>query len=295
MVGYIYAIISSLFFALYIIPRKLTKTQPIYFSVLMSTGFFVGSLVLYLLQPFLKFHEAINISLLWAYPAGIIWAVSFVAFVRSIDSIGISRSGQWKNLQGPVGIILGLFLLGESAHTNSVFAILAGVAVFLSAVFLTNTRSSDNTENSNSGILLGILSGLGFGVVSAINKYVTVNVGVYSQQVVWSFGILSTLLLYMLSQEKLRKNFTPIGRKDWTLSILSGFLYLGASFFMLQSYKLIPVSIGLTIIQLSILWVIAIGIFIFKEIDLKKYWFKILLGIIFALVGIGFLLLAQFK
>ena len=102
----------------------------------MSIGFSVSSIILYLFQPLIKFHETISPVLLWSIAAGIIWATAFVSFVKSIDLIGLSRSNQWKNLQGPVGVILSLFILGETATTNPVFAILAAMAIFLSAVFL---------------------------------------------------------------------------------------------------------------------------------------------------------------
>ena len=63
MTGYILALISSFFFGLYVVPRKLTNINPLHFSLLMSAGFFIGSAALYLLQPIIQFHETINKSL----------------------------------------------------------------------------------------------------------------------------------------------------------------------------------------------------------------------------------------
>lgn len=293
MTGYIFAILSSIFFSLYVIPRKLSKQHPVYFSLFMGLGFFSSSLVLYLLKPFLGFHETISPALIWSVIAGIVWVTGFVSFVKSIDAIGLVRSNQWKNLQGPIGVLLSLVILGEYLKTNPALALLAGIAVFLSAVFFTVSNSKEEAKINLNGVYLAAVSGLAFGIVTVINKFVTTEVGVYSQQLVWSLSIVISLLLYIFSQKELAKNIKATRRKDIALGLFAGFLYLGASFFMLQSYRYIPASIGFTIIQLNGIWTISIGLFVFKEIDSKKYYKRISLGFLFALIGIILLVFAR--
>jgi len=292
MLGYITAIISSIFFSLYIIPRKLSKLSPVVFSLFMSVGFSISTIILYLFQPLIGFHENPSLVLLWSVGAGVIWATSFVAFVTSIDFIGLSRSNQWKNLQGPVGVLLSLLLLGEWATTNPIFAILAAFAIFASALFFTNTSSTTSKQVNLKGVYLASLAALGFGSVAVIQKYVTAHVGVYSQQVVWSLSIFSSLLIYILLSQKLKEVFKS-RRKDIYLGLGAGVFYLGASIFQLFSYKYIPASIGFTIIQLNALWTITIGILVFKEIDLKKYSKQVGLGLLFTLIGVLLLVLAR--
>ena len=94
MMGYVYAIISSLLISLYIVPRKLSQHPPLVFSLLMSMGFALGSIIIYLLFPGLHAQEHFSWSLLWSALAGILWATSFVFFVTSIDRIGLARSNQ---------------------------------------------------------------------------------------------------------------------------------------------------------------------------------------------------------
>lgn len=292
MFGYVLALISSIFFGLYAVPRKLTKIDPVLFSFLMSLGFFVGSVLLYIAQPILKFHETINITLLWSLLAGVIWATSFTLFVGSIDKIGLSRANQWKNLQGPVGVILTLIVLSEYQTTNPFVAVLAGLAIFISAVFFSATLKDHDRKIKMSGIWFSVLAGIGFGTVTLFNKYVTTTVGIYSQQVVWSFGIAFSLYIYILLSKR-QQDIAKITRKDLKLGLLAGFLYLGASFFILASYKYIDAAIGFTIVQLSSLWTIGIGIFLFKEIDAKKYQKEILLGVLFTIIGIVLLVFAK--
>lgn len=291
MLGYIFAVISSLFYSLYVVPRKLSKLSPVIFSFLMSVGFSISSIVLFLLQPLIQFHETPSFVLLWSLLAGMIWATSFVLFVTSIDLIGLSRSNQWKNLQGPVNVVLSLLLLGEINKTNPLFVIFAAITIFLSALFFTTTSDTKKQINIK-GIYLALLSALGFGSVATIQKYVTSYVGVYSQQLVWSLSIAISLFIYILIQKKFYDIFNG-AKRDKILSLSAGFLYQGASLFQLFSFKYLVASISFTIIQMNALWTIMIGIFVFKEINLKKYSHKVITGLIFTIVGIFLLVLAR--
>jgi len=291
MAGYLFALLSSLFFSIYIVPRKLSKLSPITFSFFMSLGFSASTITLYLFQPLIKFHETISLVLLWSVLAGVIWGTSFVLFVTSIDAIGLSRSNQWKNLQGPIAAILGIIILGEFAAINPIFAFLAALAIFLSAIFFTTT-SEEKKHFNVKGVYLAILAGVGFGSVAVIQKYVTSHVGVYSQQVVWSLSIAASLLIYIILSKKIGE-VVQSSRKDLGLALSAGILYLGASIFQLFSYHYLAVSISFTIIQMNAFWTVLIGILIFKEIDLKKYYKNVALGFAFTIIGILFLALAR--
>ena len=207
--------------------------------------------------------------------------------------MGLARSNQWKNLQGPVGVILSLIILGEYLSTNPLFALLAGLAVFLSAVYFNIVPSKKDQKINKKGIYLASLSALAFGIVTVINKYVTTNVGVYSQQVVWSLSMVVSILAYIFTNKNMVGSLIKVSRKDIYLGLIAGILYLGASFFMLQSYRYIPSSIGFTIIQLNAIWTISIGLFLFKEIDFKKYSKRIGIGFFLAILGIALLSFAK--
>lgn len=291
MFGYLFAVISSLFFSFYVVPRKLSKLSPTVFSFFMALGFSASAIILYLFQPLLHFHEKLSPILLLSVLAGAIWALAFVSFVMSIDEIGLSRSNQWKNLQGPVAVILSLLVLGEIATTNPIFAVLAAIAIFLSAVFFTTSPNSEK-HLDRKGIYLASLSALGFGSVAVIQKYVTSHVGVYSQQVVWSLSIAVSLFIFLLLSKKIQGVFNS-NHKDFFLGIVAGVLYLGASLFQLFSYKYLDASISFTIIQMNALWTVTIGIVIFREIELKKYYKNVALGFLFTLIGIFLLVFAN--
>ncbi len=257
----------------------------------MALGFFISSTVLYLLKPVIHFHESIAPALWWAVLGGVIWAIGSVCFVKSIDALGLARSNQWKNLQGPVGVILSLIILSEFESTNWLFAVLAGLSIFASAAFFSIFESKKESKANRRGINLALISALAFGSVAVINKYVTTHVGIYSQQVVWSFAIFLSLAVYML----LRRNHKVfnVRKREAGLGLFAGVIYLGASFFMLQSLARIPASIGFTIIQMSAIWTILIGLIFFKEIDYRKHYSRIIGGFLFAIIGIVLLAFAH--
>ncbi len=81
MFGYLFAVTSSLFYSLYVVPRKLSKLSPVIFSFFMALGYAMSAIVLYLFQPLLHFHETVSVALWFAVLAGVIWAAAFVCFV----------------------------------------------------------------------------------------------------------------------------------------------------------------------------------------------------------------------
>lgn len=294
MIGYIYAIIAALFFALYIVPKKLTKQKPILFSFFMGAGFLFGSMILYLISVFItKNPETFaNWYLAYSILAGILWAFGSIFLLTSIDKIGLARSNQRKNLQGPIGVILSLIILSEFLHANALFAILAGFTIFISALFL-NIRHKDGKKIDRKGIRLAVLSALMFGIVTVLNKFVTNHSAIYSQLIVWSFFTFATIAIYILNKKILKNELLTTARKDMKMGFFWGLLYSLAGFFMLRSYAYIPASISFTIIQLNALVVIAIGIMFFKEIDFRKNIWRISGGLLFAIIGILLLFLAK--
>lgn len=292
MNGYLLAALSSIFFSLYVIPRKLSKLPASLFSLVMSAGFFSGTVIIYSIFPALHSAEKISPVLWWSVLAGGIWAIAFVSFVKSIDYLGLARSNQWKNLQGPVGVLLALSVLGESAYANPILTTVAAVCVFLSALFFTISNGNENRAVEKSGVYLALASAVGFGTVAAIQKYVTLNSGIYIQQIVWSGSIVLSLIFFNFYTKSIRLLKSSSGR-DLILAFIAGIFYLGASYLQLFSYKSIAASIGFTIIQMNALWTILIGIFVFREIDIKLHWKRVITGLLFTLAGIYLLALAR--
>ena len=286
MTGVIFAIITSVFFALYIAPRKLSKLPAIQFNTLMAFGFTVGSSLLYFIQVILGNNEGLFVKgILYALLAGLFWTIAIMSLVKSIDLIGLARSNQWKNLQGPIGVLLSLFFLGEAASVNPWLALTSGIAIFSAAAAFNIQNSKDVKSINRSGVMLALLAGLAFGIHSMVAKWLTDNVGVYNQLVYMSATILVLLLIVQIYQGELSKEMIKI-KREVVLGIGSGLLYVGASAFMLLSFQRLEASIAFTIIQLNFIGVVGLGIFVFKEIDVKGNEKRLLTGSLLALLGV---------
>jgi len=149
-----------------------------------------------------------NPMLLLSFFAGFLWMIGQLLFINSIDKIGMSRSNQWKNLQGPIGSILILIFFQEAISTNLIFLLLAISIIFLSAMLFT-IKKDNKTEINKRGILYAAISAIFFGTNALLRKYVT-NAGfIYMQQVYSSIAVFLTALVYILIKDsKLLKFYT---------------------------------------------------------------------------------------
>ncbi len=293
--GYLFAIISSLFFTFYVVPKKISKQTPEKYSLFMGLGFFIISIIMYIINKILVYNPQetlLNPILLLSGLGGILWLIGSIFFLTAIDKIGLSRSNQWKNLQGPIGAILILIFLSEFMQTKVIFIVLAILFILISAMLFT-VKNQDEKVIDKKGIIYAILSALFFGINALIQKYATNHGLVYSQQVYFSGLVFLSALIYIFIKEKNIKVLSDINRKDNVLGIVGGCIYFFASFFSTLAYQYIPGSIAFTIVQLNAVWTVLVGILIFKEVNFKENWKRILLGIFLAVMGVMMLLLAQ--
>lgn len=287
--GIFYAVLSSLFFAFYAVFKKKSTIKPYVYVLFMGLSCFFISLLIYL---FLGYKENIFEKwLLFSFIGGIIWYIASVFFFVSVDKIGVARASEFKSLQGPIGSILILTILSEYVSLNIYLLVIAILFIFLSALCLV-IKEKNNTKIKVKYILIAVLSALFYGISGFIRKLVTLKGYVYIQQVYSSLGLLLISFIYLLIKDKKLK-VSKQNKKDYLLALSSGALYYFASFFMLLSYKRMEGSIAFTIIQLNSIWTAFIGIFYFKEIDYKKHYKRLLLGLLFAIIGITLLVICS--
>lgn len=261
----------------------------------MGIGFFTVSLIMYFGYKIIdktSSETLFNPILIFSGIGGVLWMLGGVLFLSAIDKIGLSRSNQWKNLQGPVGAILTLTFLSEMLSTNIMYIALAILAIFISA-YLFTIKNKEEKVIDKKGIIYAAISAIFFGVNALIQKNATNNGLVYAQQVYFSLFAFLSSAIYLIIKNKNLKEITNIKDKNNLLALLGGIIYYFASYFSVLAYKFIPASIAFTIVQLNAVWTIIVGILVFKEIDFKKNWIRILLGICFAIIGVVMLLFAQ--
>jgi len=284
-VGYFFALLSSVLFALYAVPKKFAKLRPVYYVLFMGICCLFVSTISYIL--FGGEENLFDKYLILSFVGGVSWFIASALFFYCVDKMGLAKSTQFKSLQGPFGSIMILLILSEYDNLNIYYLICASALILISSFMLT-VKDEENKKIRIGYILLLILSALLYGFSGFLRKVATMQNLVHSQQIYSALGIVFGCLVHILIKDK-KIELKKENRKNYSLSFLSGLFYYFASFFMLLSYKYIEGSVAFSIIQLNGLWAVFIGVFIFKEIDYKKYSKNLLLGLLFALSGIGLL------
>lgn len=291
VLGYILAIASSFFHTLYIIPRKISKQKPIYYTLYMSIGYVIASIVICILHSLNGYSiDLTNPLLIYAAIAGIFSMIASISIVIAIDKIGMSRSNQWKNFQGPIGAILIFFFFGEAANTKISFLFLAIVTIFISAMLLTIKGDTQN-EVKKKGIIYALSAALFYGINALMRKYTSDANLIYEQQLYSSIFMLLAAFVYLFIKKD--KKIGSIRQKDNILAVLAGIIYYFATYFYITAYKYIQGSIAYTIVQLNTVFTVLLGILVFKELEFKKNWLRIILGVIFSIIGLFMLMIAQ--
>lgn len=291
IIGYVLAIITSIFFSIYVIPKKMVKEKTIYYTVFLTLGFFITSAILYSIFNIIGIcKEIVSIPIaIILIVRGLFWFLSAYVYAIAIDKIGVSRAVQYQSLKTPFGVILTLFFLEEFLVTNTLTITLATVLTFLSALLLTIKKAPDKKIDKK-GIIYATISAILLATTNLLQKWVTNQGIVYSQHIFTAISSFLFACLFVLLKDKNMKNVISTTRKTKTLATLGGCAFYFASFFQALAYKRLPASIVTIIVQLSSIWSILIGIIVFKEIDIKKHWQRISLGIIITIISIVILL-----
>ena len=291
MIGYLLAIITSIFFSIYVIPKKIVKEKTMYYTVFLTLGFFIISTILYVffkITDICKENVSIRIVITLLF-RGLFWFLSAYIYALAIDKIGVSRAVQYQSLKTPFGVILTLFFLEEFLITNVIVVLFATVLTFLSALLLT-IKKAPNKKIDKMGIIYAIISAILLATTNLLQKWVTNQGIVYSQHIFTAISSFLFACLYVLLKDKNMKNVISITKKSISLATLGGCAFYFASFFQALAYKQLPASIVTIIVQLSSVWSILILIVIFKEIDIKKHWKRISLGFLATILSIVILL-----
>ena len=292
--GYIFAIISSMFSAIYVVPKKLSKQKPITYAMIMGVGYFVISVMGFVLFKALR---CIDEPLFFPHALiaclnGIVWTIASVSVLSSIDRIGLAKSNQWKSLQGPIGAFLMMTLLSEFLSTKVFFILLAIVFITLAAM-LFSTREKDNAPVDKLGIAYALIAAVFYGISSLLSKYLTNEGTLFAQQIYKALFVVISAAAYILFKDKSLILNAPKTKKEILLPLLGGVLFFGNASFSVLAYCHLEGSIVFMLHQLNAIWLFLIGVFAFKEINYKKHWLRLVIGLTFSVLGLLMLILAK--
>ena len=303
ILGFIFAVVVSILFAVYAVPRKYSRQHVILYTMWMGIAYFIGTMVVIVLMVGWGEREMEDLSSPWhmvTIARGFIWVLGMAAYNLAIDHIGLARFNQWKNIQGPVGSLLMLFLLAEIVGVK-VLWLLLGMSAMLTSAFLFQIKmeSMDKTD-SLQGVAWAVFAGVCFGVSALLNKIVSDQGFLFAQLIYHSSSlILFSAIVYLfignIGKESFRQrlnNLVHLDRTIW-LPFMSGGMFLIATVLTILAYDLIAGPVLWSITQLNAAWTILIGIFLFKEIDVRVHWIRISIGFFVTAAAVVFLFFAM--
>jgi len=274
-------------FALYLVPRKFSTLPTEKYVMFVTLGFFIPAV----LQCFALDdpHALLDPTALLLVLVGISWMAAFALVTLSMDKIGLSRSNQWQNLKNPIAVILSLSVLSEHRITNIFIVLAAAALIFVSAVLFSIKKDSEKAFDMR-GVYLALGAAFLFGVNSVLLKYATMNVTeIAPQQFYLSGGAFLSAFALLYWKEKALPAAETVFSRNCALALSAGVLYFVANYFRILSNQIIPNSIAATIVQFSVVWTVLIGILVFKEIDMRKHWKRVLSGLVLAVLSIAVL------
>ena len=185
-----------------------------------------------------------------------------------------------------------LVFFSEFLTTKVTFIFLA-IALMTLAALLFSTRESDTKPLEKTGILHALVAALFYGISSLLSKSLSDDGVVFAQQIYQSLFVIISSALYTLIKYRTLKIDVPNIKKEITLPFIGGVLFFCNSTSLVLAYSRIEGSIVSMLHQLNAIWLLVIGIFAFKEINIKKHWSRLVCGLILSVVGVFMLIWAK--
>ncbi|MDR2829043.1 MAG: GRP family sugar transporter [Mycoplasmataceae bacterium] len=292
-IGLLFAFLTSIVITGYTIPRKYSKESVHVYTVFFAVALLLTTLLWYgICMAFNKDlwyvggekHQLEwNIWELLAIGKGALFCVSIIFFNFSIDKLGLARSNQWKNLKTPIAALLMIPLLKDVTGIEILYTVIAMLLLFCAALLI-ETKNKALIKNKKQ-LTLGIMFGLGTAVLTGVHQFFTKMLTnqhyVTSQLVYTGIGILAVAIIYTLIMGRGFKPLIAGFKNSCWLPLLGGAIFFLSSLFNVIAYAHISGVVASNITQLSTVWTLVFSILVFKEINLKKDWWRISLGIVF--------------
>jgi glucose uptake protein GlcU len=74
---------------------------------------------------------------------------------------------------------------------------------------------------------------------------------------------------------------------------MAGAMFLIATLLTIHSYRMIPGAVAWSITQLNVFWTVLVGVFIFKEVNYKQHWLRLITGSLMAVGACVLLFMAM--
>lgn len=303
--GFSLAVLCSLSFGAYILPRKLSKLSVLDYQFWVAVAIAPAMLTVNLVAGSPLFISPLAVWI--AISCGVLWTFGSMSYSAAVDYIGVTRSTPVKNLAPAFAAFYGIAVFHEyvASQPRELFLTIGGVVLMILAAFLIGRagahdyerahafdKSSTKEEKKRSfakGVLYSMGAAFFYGAYSVPLKWLFQHdIGAFTACAWLGIGVLlSTVVVFAIKRKKLFPSFP--GTREFGLAISAGGIWTSGQIVGALAMLYIPMSISWPVSNLGTLVAMAWGVFIFKEVHLEKHRYAVVASVVTYIVGLTFL------
>lgn len=288
IIGFGLALLAMVLFGLYMVPRKLSGLRDFDFVLTMCLGALVTTQVARLVAHG-GHPPALTPRGQWmAFCCGPVWSLGILFYTLSVTQMGLALATPIKNTTAVLGTVFGLAFFAEWQDTHPLLALVGSVLVVVCAVVLGQCGERNGTRShvTGLGVLYAILAAVFFAAYTIPLKLAQrEHVDSYSliAWMGWGTVLGASCLFIGLSHDHRRWLREPW--RDHFHAALAGSIWALSSITMTEAIRRIGLAVTWPITNLNTLVTVAVGVLVFREIDVRKYSRTILWGFLLAVAG----------
>ena len=293
ILGVVLGLVTAFFIGLFMVPRRYARSDNVTFLLGMMAGAAVGSAAYWLVAgaPW-QWSWAVFFSLV----PGVNWAVGSYAYAFGTERIGLAKATGIKNTQVVVTTVGGFVFFHERASTEPVSAVIGAALVVATAVYLSwiEHREESLPSASPAGYLVPIIASILYGVNGVFMKLLIVwNVPRPLANLGIGLGaLLGGVALYVLTGRRFC-DLPKAGLKNHFLALAGGVTWALGLVTMILSIDYAGLAVGWSLMNLSVVVSVLYGVVVLREIDLRRRWGRVAIGLVLACLGIAALYLSK--
>jgi drug/metabolite transporter (DMT)-like permease len=312
--GFALAVIGSIPFAAYILPRKLSTLRVLNYQFWISVA--IAPVGIAFAFIFGTGMNAAAPGVLASLVCGPIWAAGSICYSKAVDHIGVARSTPVKNFAPMFAAIYGIAIFHEYtiADPPSLGMTLAGVALMMLAAIVLGRAGAPERESAHAfdatrtaeersaamraGWLYSFGSAFFFGLYAWPLKSALKSGMNPATSCAWLaigvFAASSALIVWQSIARPHVENFLP-NRRNLFLALLAGTIWITGQTIGTFAMTHVPMSISWPVTNLSTLIAMAWGVWIFKEVQIERHKREVAAAFVLYAAGIALLALAAPK
>lgn len=291
--GVALGLVTAFLIGLFMAPRRHAKIDNLTFLLGMMAGAALGTFLYWTASgmPFQRTWPA-----LFTLVPGLTWAAGTYAYAFGTQRVGLAKATGIKNTQVVVTTIAGFLLFKEGSATEPVSATIGAGLVVATAVFLSQIEHSEAAvpHASLKGYLVPVISSFLYGVNGIFMTWVTAS-DVPLPLANFGIGVgalLGGVILYAATGKRLG-DLVNYRLADHALAVLGGLIWAAGLVTMLLSIKYAGLAVAWSLMNLSVVVSVLYGVVVFKEIDLRRRWGQVAVGLLLACLGVAALYLSK--